>query len=165
MHFTTVFDISSPTRRLVSQAMMAYFGVALCTLLCLSAVNCNRVQFDLQELTHDSPVIDTKNQVQLNGPVGEQLQYNLNSIKSNLTIRLFLAKPFKLREIETEINKPLVEINDNINEINRLPYIKFANLNAYHRGNYSLYIFLYDLDGHLVKYSRIDFHLVVEGKN
>lgn len=123
----------------------------------------HRVAFDLQELTHDSPVmLDPENVVELELRRGESLEYVLDAhLLLNQTLRLYLTKPYKVRKAEALDNlEPLVVVNA---DHQRTPLIRFSKGNANHRGYYHLYRFVYDLEGRLVNYDRTDFHVRVVG--
>lgn len=124
----------------------------------------HRVAFDLQELTHDSPVmLDPENVVELELRRGESLEYVLDAhLLLNQTLRLYLTKPYKVRKAEALDNlEPLVVVNA---DHQRTPLIRFSKGNANHRGYYHLYRFVYDLEGRLVNYDRTDFHVRVVGE-
>ncbi len=124
----------------------------------------HRVAFDLQELTHDSPVmVDPENVVELELRRGESLEYVLDAhLLLNQTLRLYLTKPYKVRKAEALDNlESLVVVNA---DHQRTPLIRFSKGNANHRGYYHLYRFVYDLEGRLVNYDRTDFHVRVVGE-
>ena len=143
-------------RRILSNLLLFYliFGELFPFSVC-------SVKFDLEELTHDCPTVDKEKQIVLQVSQGQQLKYKLRSPQANLTIHLFLTKPYQVREAEFHGNyeNHMIIVNESSS-----PYIHFVNANAKHRGHYNLYRFEYDSNNVLVNYSRTDFYLVVEGK-
>lgn len=154
-----------PTCRWLLLKVPPLYLLLLLLVLATSTVQCqsHRVSFDLQELSHDSPIIDPEKVIKLELKRGESLEYVLEThLLSNQSLRLYLTKPYKVRIVEAlKKMEPLVVVN---NDQVHNPRIRFSKGNANHRGYYHLYSFVYDLEGRLVNYDRIDFHLSVVGK-
>lgn len=141
--------------------LLLFLLLLLSTATVVQCRRLNRVPFDLEELSHDSPLVDAEKMVHLDLTLGEHLEYVLDVLlQPNQSLRLFLAKPYKVRKAEANNLGPLVEVNSE----RHTPSIRFLRGNVNHRGYYHLYSFIFDLEGRLVNKDRIDFLVTVSGE-